>query len=194
MWTTVSFSQIDPTPEHIAFDLEEYFETIYNTEKEYQKRIFNPDDIIIKEQNEHLKKIAKENYFELIEQYYKATENSFKEESYYSFHEMLYDLKIVFPFNRTTWVEGKRFLNKKNIYLSKSTLLDLSMFLTAIFRSDRFDDVSIKRFEGNGTIAKIFERLGEILKKSKKGQATSYYSSIVFQLNIERLLWTNNSI
>lgn len=36
------------------------------------------------------------------------------------------------------------------------------MLITAIFRSDRFDDVSINEFEENGALTKIFQRMEQI--------------------------------
>lgn len=53
-------------------------------------------------------------------------------------------------------------LMSNNIDYSKCSLLDLSMLITAIFRSDRFDDVSIKEFEENGVMDKLFIRMQQV--------------------------------
>lgn len=145
------------------FDLEEYIDAIYDTEEEYQKEIFNPNDPIFKKQKKHLEKIAKEKYIQLLDQYNKAKDDWYKGEKFSEFHKMLYNLKIVFSFNWMRWTAGKRVLINDNIDYSKCSLLDLSMFITTIFRSDRFDDVSIKEFEGNGVLGKIFQRMDRII-------------------------------
>ncbi len=145
------------------FDLEDYIESIYDTEGEYQKEIFNPNDSIFKKQKKHLEKIPKEKYIELIGLYKEAKKDWYRGEKFSEFHEMLYHLKIIFSLNWMRWTAGKRMLMNNNIDYSKCSLLDLSMFITAIFRSDRFDDVSIKEFEEKGVVQKIFEKWQQLI-------------------------------
>lgn len=52
---------------------------------------------------------------------------------------------------------------KQNDVEHFSTPLELSMLITTIFRSDRFDDVSIKENEKNGVMNMIFDRLKSLL-------------------------------
>jgi Family of unknown function (DUF6508) len=58
------------------------------------------------------------------------------------------------------WYEGPALLKDPNTDYSRLSLLQLSMVLTAIFRSDRFDDVSIKQYKENGIIKRLIEQAG----------------------------------
>lgn len=58
---------------------------------------------------------------------------------------------------------GKRMLINNNIDYSKCSLLDLSMFITTIFRGDRFDDVSIDDYFENGVMNNLFQRMKQIV-------------------------------
>jgi hypothetical protein len=57
------------------------------------------------------------------------------------------------------WYEGPELLNDPHTDYSKLSLLQISMLLTGIFRSDRFDDVSIKQYTEDGTIRKLIEQV-----------------------------------
>ena len=54
-------------------------------------------------------------------------------------------------------------LINNNIDYSKCSLLDLSMFITTIFRGDRFDDVSIDDYFENGVMNNLFQRMKQIV-------------------------------
>lgn len=74
-------------------------------------------------------------------------------------HEALYDQKIIFNYDWPGWIKGKGDLNRRNFDFSKSTLTELSMYLTMIFRADRFSDGTIQRFYDNGVLPRIFSAL-----------------------------------
>lgn len=76
-----------------------------------------------------------------------------------AFHEALYDRKIIFDYDWPGWIKGKGDLNRQNFDFSKSTLTELSMYLTMIFRADRFSEGTIQRFYDNGVLQKIFSAL-----------------------------------
>ena len=74
-------------------------------------------------------------------------------------HKMIYGLKLIFNFNWMGWYSGWKNINNTSFDYSNISLLDLSMYLTAIFRADRFNDGTIVLSFRNGTLDKIFNIL-----------------------------------
>lgn len=146
------------------FDLDEYIEIIYDNIEEYKKEMFDPHDPIIVKQKKHLGKIDKQEYHKLIELYNNAKAEWKKGEAFTHFYDLLSDLKIIFPFNWTSWTEGKRKLLNPITDFSKCSLIELSMFVTTIFRSDRFDDVSLDQYFENGVMENIFLQFKHLIQ------------------------------
>lgn len=140
------------------FELEEYIHFIDKSYKEFNEKKFDVNAPVFKKQESVLKSTSKEQYAQLVKLYkkIKKSDNTFSE-SFQAFHEKLYELGIIFDFNWMRWYEGLSLLNDPNTDYSKLSLLQISMLLTAIFRSDRFDEVSIKQY----TQTRIIERLIE---------------------------------
>ena len=75
---------------------------------------------------------------------------------------------LIFPFDYSLldWDKGKHIINNQ-LDFSNCDLLDLSMYLTAIIRADRFrSDVPgefIEDFFVDGTMAKIFLQLKKLV-------------------------------
>ena len=87
-----------------------------------------------------------------------------KPKAFNDFYDLLSDLKIIFPFDWMSRSEGKRMLMNVNTDYSNRSLLELSMFITTIFRSDCIDDISIEQYFENGVMNKyIFERCSNII-------------------------------
>ena len=57
------------------------------------------------------------------------------------------------------WHSGSKKVNDPNFDYSNSSLLEISMYLTAIFRADRFNDGFIALNFINGILDKIFKTL-----------------------------------
>jgi hypothetical protein len=74
-------------------------------------------------------------------------------------HHGLYTHKIVFSFNWMKWHVGGKNLNNQSFDYSNCSLLEISMYLTTIFRGDRFNSGLINEFYKNGTLTKIFNAL-----------------------------------
>jgi len=77
-------------------------------------------------------------------------------------HE-IYELKLIFDFKWMAWHSGWKNINDTNFNYSNCSLLDLSMYLTAIFRADRFSDGTIELNFRNGTLDKILSTLKNIM-------------------------------
>jgi hypothetical protein len=80
-------------------------------------------------------------------------------ETFTELHHLIYELKLIFNFNWMAWHNGWENINNTNFDYSKSSLLELSMYLTAIFRADRFSDRTIEMNFTNGTLDKMFDGL-----------------------------------
>ena len=57
------------------------------------------------------------------------------------------------------WHSGWKNIHDNSFDYSGSSMLQLSMYLTAIFRADRFDDISIKESVDSGTLDRIFKAM-----------------------------------
>lgn len=145
-----------------SFDLEYYINSIYDNYEDYLKDLFNPQQNVLIKQREYLNQIADEEWENLIESYRDLKREGLGGEAFPIFHAMLYDLKIIFSFNWIRWNERERLLIGSEADFEKLNLLEISMLLTFIFRSDRFNDVSIINAFNKGILDKIFKRLDQI--------------------------------
>jgi hypothetical protein len=74
-------------------------------------------------------------------------------------YHLLYDLKIVYPFDWSHWDEGSWLHKAPGLDYNRLDLLTLSKLITAIVRSDRFNGGNwISHFE-DGTMQKMLEAL-----------------------------------
>jgi hypothetical protein len=159
--------EILPDEENIInnkLELEWYLTGIYDSKEEFDAAKFNPNDPAFEKQEKHLEKIKKENFHRLVE-LFENMKQEVKEKSimenrlFYEFHQMLYDLEIIFNFNWMAWQKGWKEIHDTKTDFSNCSLLKISMYLTAIFRADRFCDGVIDENFKNKTLDKIFERL-----------------------------------
>jgi len=159
--------EIFPDEENIInnkFDLEWYLAEIYNSKEEFDAAKFNPNDPVFNEQEKYLKTIPKEDLKKLIGLFdnLKAKDDSDKfmsSETFQEFHKMLYDMKLIFDFKWMAWHEGWKNIKDTNYDFLDCSILDTSMYLTAIFRADRFSDGTIEQNFRNATLDKIFDSL-----------------------------------
>jgi hypothetical protein len=82
-------------------------------------------------------------------------------ETFQELGKTIYDLKLIFNFKWMAWHSEWKNINDTSFDYSHSSLLDISMYLTAIFRADRFSDGTIEQNFKNETLDKIFGRLKE---------------------------------
>ena len=145
-----------------SFDLEAYIEAIHPTEAAYFNSRLKMDDPTLKVQEEYLSNVASEEWENLCGQYKEAKKAGFESAAFSDLHRMFYDLKVVFPFDWKSWEEGIYRFQKGKVDFSSLSLLQLSMYLTLICRSDHFDGVSIQLAFDNGILDQIFMRIEQI--------------------------------
>jgi hypothetical protein len=139
-------NNIFPDPREVfydKFDLEEYIESIYHSEEAYHNDQFDPNDSALKRQEQFFETIATEEWLDLIEQYKLIKEEGIQSDSFEAFHNKLYEQQIIFSFRWQKWQEGQKILQDTNIDFSQCSLLQLSMYITVIFRADRFIEATI---------------------------------------------------
>ncbi len=146
------------------FDLEWYLDEIYDNKEAFDAAKFNPKDPVFNEQEKYLKTIPKEDIQKLARLFNnlkgQSNEDKFmSSETFQELHKMLYDLKVIFSFDWMAWHAGWKNINDMTFDYSDCSLLDISMYLTAIFRADRFSDGTIEQNFTNGTLDKIFNTL-----------------------------------
>lgn len=146
------------------FDLEWYLDTIYASKEEFDAAKFNPHDPVFEKQRQYIRSISKEEIQTLVQLFDSLKEEAnqdefYNKESFEQLHKKLYDLKLIFDFRWMAWHEGWKNINHSNFDFSNCSLLDISMYLTAIFREDGFSEGTIKKYFKNGTLDKIFNRL-----------------------------------
>jgi nuclear transport factor 2 (NTF2) superfamily protein len=159
--------EIFPDEENIInnkFDLEWYLDEIYASKQEFDAAKFNPNDPVFEEQEQYLNTIPKKDFQKLGQLLDTLKEQSYGDnlmssDTFHELHKMLYDLKLIFNFKWMAWHKGWKNINDTSFDYSNCSLLDLSMYLTAIFRADRFSDGTIEQNFKSGTLDKIFSRL-----------------------------------
>lgn len=149
-------------------ELKRYLPEIYKTHKRFKssKNFFNDPNFQIQES--HLKTISKDDWCNLINSFYKHQEefeisNNFENNHLSELYDSISKLELVFVFDWMRWEEGMKNLSSDDFNCSSASLLEISMFLTAIFRSDRFDEGVIDFCFYSGKMEKIFNRLKELI-------------------------------
>ncbi len=148
--------------------LDAYLANVYSNRKEFEASLFDKRNPVIKEQQSYLKKVPIEQLRQLVALFERANEmrndTDFAQgETFKEFYRTVYDLDLIFDFNWPEWHKGRKDLHDAKFDFSNSTLLDISMYLTVIFRSERYSDGAIASAFHDGMLAKIFTRLKEIV-------------------------------
>ena len=143
-----------------------HLDGLYKDKEAFKAEKFNPNDPVFETQAAYLNTLSKKDIQSIYNYYLEFKKSGYDFESMYAqvyepLHKSLYNVKLIFAFKWMKWYDGIHILNDLNHDYSASTLLDLSMYLTTIFRADRFNEGTIKENFENGVLDKIFERLGE---------------------------------
>ena len=141
-----------------SWDLDEFIQGISESYKSYDSERFKESDSELTEQEKILSKIKGDQFQELL-QLFELGKHDRNSEAFLDFIQKLYDLNLVFVFKWMTWYEGHKLLKDANTDYSQLSLLQLSMLLTVIVRSDRFDEYSLKYYLENGNLEKIIKKL-----------------------------------
>jgi hypothetical protein len=150
------------------FDLTWYLDDIYDSKEAFEAARFNPNDPIFAKQEAYLNSIPMESFRSIVQLFDTIEKEMLEKEledckAFQQLHKLLYELKLIFDFKWMTWHHGWENLNDTSFDFSNCSLLDLSMYLTAIFRSDRFNDGVIEEHFRNGVLKKIVNRLSTVV-------------------------------
>ena len=146
------------------FDLEWYLDDVYDSKEQYDAGKFNSADPALFKQEIYLNTIVGESLNKLLLLYNSVRTDAdasqpFRSNSFTEFHKNLYELKMIFDYPWMKWRKGWKNIQNKDYDYSGCSLLELSMYLTAIFRSDRFNEGEIELNLENGTIDKIMQSI-----------------------------------
>lgn len=145
-----------------SFELKQYLQTVSPSYEEYEKKHFDKEAELFKKQQEHLQSIATEEWENLIELYKIVEKEGLDGEAFSQFHEMLYDLEIIFDFDWKNSGCARKLFADECLNFSDCDLFQLSVYLTIIFRSGRFNDVSTITAFDNRILDKLIARVKEI--------------------------------
>lgn len=123
--------------------------------------MYQSDREIFAAQEDHLSGLPLELFdqvrllFDLVQK----EEDPVHSEIFQSFESFLYEVKLVFNFRWKDWEEGKRILIETDPDLSCCSLLDLSMYLTLIFRKEHLQPGTVSAALKSGILRKIIYAL-----------------------------------
>jgi hypothetical protein len=150
------------------WDLEAYILRVYPNKAEFEAAKIKLDDPLFVGQSQRLEDIPKPAMAELVSLFESIKpvsegQSIMGQEAFRALHKRLYGLNIVFNFDWMDWKKGQRAAWNPETDYSNASLLELSMYLTVIFRSDRFNEGTIDECYRNGTLKKIFDRLKQLI-------------------------------
>ena len=143
-----------------TFDLEEYIHFIKPSYETYISVKFSSKDPVFDVQKERLASISKEQFEDLRQLFDEAKESSTLE-SFQKFSTRLHESGLIFEFNWMRWYDGHELLEDANTDYSQLSLLEVSMLLTYIFRSDRLNPGTIQFYLEKGVKGKLISRLSK---------------------------------
>jgi hypothetical protein len=138
-------------------------ECVYESEAAGYTDQFDANDPILKRQGDYLETIATEELVDLVELYKEVKREGPQSDSFDAFHQKLYEQRVIFSFKWHKLQEGLKALKDPTADFSNCNLLQLSMYLTLIFRSDRFSNGTIQQCLDNGVLDKLMSRVEEIM-------------------------------
>lgn len=143
-------------------DLEKYILEICDSKEAFDAARTITGDPDLTTQEKYLSSIPHADLQALVELFDQAKEQGkvFTEsEEFHRLHKLLYDMQIIFNFDWMEWQKGQQEIKDSISDLSTCSILEFSMYLTAIFRAERFHEGSIEANYRNGTLNKLFNGL-----------------------------------
>lgn len=158
-----------PDLQHLLQDdlaLAWYLHEVCDSHKAFRAQQFNSHDPLFDAQRRHLEQIRPEQWQLVFESFRQFSDrgirfNIRKDPGFRVFEQYLKQAGLVFSFNWQSWHRG--WVNIRNIRFaySKSSLLELSMYLSAIFQSEPFDEGTIEFYFNNKTLQRILQAMME---------------------------------
>jgi len=139
---------------HNAFEIDWHTHQLYKSKEEMDAAKFKPNNHVFEKQLQHLNNLVKQDLKKLINYYELLRKNDFEDLyndlAFRNLHELLYQLEIIFNFKWMAWHSGWKDIRNNHFDYSTCSFLQLSMYLTTIFREDHFNEGTIERFFKNG--------------------------------------------
>ena len=132
--------------------------------------MFNPNDPIFEKQKDYLATLKKSDFKKMFKYFDDLKKLGFtgydlmESDNFRKFYDELCKLELIFPFKWMSWTKGTINLNKKYYDYKDCSLLELSMYITHIFRADNFTTGTKEEMFKNGTVDKIFAHLKEVCR------------------------------
>ena len=144
-------------------ELQWYLLDLYESKEAFDKEKFDPNEQNIKEQRGKLDEIPKQVWANLLTLFQtldlhcngEVVEN----ERLTAIIEQVYESGLIFSFNWMKWKQGWKNIQDKDFDFGSCSMIEISMYITAIFRCDRFDEGAIQRYINSGTVNKIIMSL-----------------------------------
>jgi hypothetical protein len=143
-------------------DLASYLKEVLSSKKVLDDAMDNP----LKEQEIYLSNLSQKDFAPLFNSFNILKHAGYSEgfrtsKEFRDLFEDIHNLKLVFAFDWTSWDVGKANISNKEFDYKSSSLLELSMYITTIFRADRFNEGTVEQMFRNGIMDKIFEAVKE---------------------------------
>jgi len=145
-----------------AVALEQYLRQIYKSAAAYCQAQFDETAPLLQAQAVYLETIATEEWVDLIGLYEQVRQEGVLSPMLTVLQEQLHRIGVIFDFAEHKWQEGQWQLQRTQPDFSQASLLQLSMYLTLIFRSKGFTHRAIQHYFKQGVLDGLFKRLEEI--------------------------------
>jgi hypothetical protein len=159
-------------PECVEFIQKHKDETLDQVTSFLQSRLHsiskNKEEDAVRNQRQYLETVSHSAFNDLIKSYesFKSVERTTRASESKEFNELfekIHELQLVFPFDWKNWDEGWLNLKSQNPDFTGSSIVDISMYPTALFRAGRFEEGLVEKYIRNGIFEKIFNRLSVIV-------------------------------
>lgn len=164
--------ELQPDTENLLQDklsLEWFLHEISDKKEAFEAHLFHAKDPVLEAQRQRLATIKPEQWqllFETFELFSNAgiRFNIRKAPAFRIFEQYLKQFGVLFDFKWQAWHQG--WLNIRNIRFpySKASLLELSMYISAIFLSEPYDEGTVEFYFNNKTLEKILKAMEERVK------------------------------
>lgn len=140
--------------------LEWYLHEVYDHYKAYKRHQFNAKDPVFERQRQLLQDIKPTQWQQLFESFLRfcntgVSINVHHHPEFKKCQQLLLSYGVVFEFNWHAWHRGWVNLRNPKFSFHWASLLELSMYLSAIILSEPFDEGSIEFYFNNKTIERI---------------------------------------
>lgn len=146
--------------------LEWYLHEIHGTRASFTAHQFHSKDPVFAAQEQRLQQLKPEQWQLVFESYRQFSQsgirfNVLQAPGFRVFEQYLRQFGILFDFHWQAWHQG--WINIRNIRypFSRASLLELSMYLSAIFGSEPYDEGTVEFYCNNKTLERILNAMEE---------------------------------